>query len=70
MTGHGIEAQFPLGIALAAIATHKNQFYGPLESSEDAIADKPENILVTTVGHYRAEGLGLVKPVVDQETQQ
>jgi 3-oxoacyl-[acyl-carrier-protein] synthase II len=63
MTGHGIEAQFPMGIALAAIAMQKQAFYGPLETCETTGDQKPASILVTTVGHYRAEGLGLVKPL-------
>ncbi len=63
VTGHGVEAHFPLGIALAAIATRNGSFYDPLEANENATSQKPSNILVTTAGHYRAEGLGLVKPV-------
>lgn len=62
MTGHGVEAQFPLGIALAAIAAQKGEFYAPLESAEAKSNTTPEDVLVTTVGHHRSEGLGLVKP--------
>ena len=62
LTGHGVEAHFPLGIALAAIAAQKRQLFGPLESGESDAPAEPKNILVTTVGHYRAEGMGLVKP--------
>jgi 3-oxoacyl-[acyl-carrier-protein] synthase II len=65
MTGHGVETHFPLGIALAAIAVKNNQFYAPLEAIETASKGAPDNILVTTVGHYRAEGLGLVKSIDD-----
>ena len=53
----------PLGIALAAIATQKQAFYNPIESAEAGSTDAADSILVTTLGHYRAEGLGLVKPV-------
>lgn len=67
LTGHGVEAHFPLGIALAAIATRKGQLFSPLESVEAAAAAEAETILVTTVGHYRAEGLGLVKPANPSE---
>lgn len=63
MTGHGVEAQFPLGIALAALATRENAFYNPLEPAEKPANNNPDGILVTTLGHHRAEGLGLVKPV-------
>ncbi|MEP0944454.1 MAG: beta-ketoacyl-ACP synthase [Rhizobiaceae bacterium] len=63
MTGHGVETHFPLGVALAAIAVKNNQFYGALEAAEAASDGAPDNILVTTVGHYRAEGLGLVSSI-------
>lgn len=63
LTGHSIEAHFPLGVALAAIAIQRSAFYDPLEAVETATSQAPSNILVTSVGHYRAEGLGLVKPV-------
>ncbi len=62
-TGHGIEAQFPLGIALAAIAAKKGAFYDPVYAEEAPLDGSPQSILVTTLGHYRSEGLGLVKPV-------
>ncbi len=63
MTGHALEAQFPLGIALAAIAAQKGEMFGPLEESESATPGDQTSILVTMLGHYRSEGLGLVKPV-------
>ena len=63
MTGHALEAQFPLGVALAAIAAQKQALFEPLDESESASSAAPDAILVTTLGHYRSEGLGLVKPV-------
>ncbi|MEE9376052.1 MAG: beta-ketoacyl-ACP synthase [Rhizobiaceae bacterium] len=63
MTGNGVEAQFPLGIALAAMAVQKGKFYQPLEPMEREAPGAIENVLVTTLGHYRSEGLGLVKRV-------
>ena len=63
VTGHGLEAQFPLGIALAAIAAQKGQFYNPLDNTEHAATKTPKNICVTTLGHHRSEGLGVVTPV-------
>lgn len=68
LTGHGVEAHFPLGIALAAIAARKRQLFSPLESVEADAPAQAESILVTTVGHYRAEGLGLVKPANPSES--
>ena len=61
--GHGIEAQFPLGIALAALAIRNQGFYPPLDSHEQPANNNPDNILVTTVGHWRSEGVGLVSRV-------
>mgnify|MGYP003893543271 CR=1 FL=1 len=63
MTGHAVEAQFPLGVALAAIAARRGEFYGPLGATESAATSPSQSVLVTTLGHYRSEGLGLVKPV-------
>ncbi|MEE9313138.1 MAG: beta-ketoacyl-ACP synthase [Rhizobiaceae bacterium] len=63
MTGHGVEAQFPLGIALAALAVKRAAFYEPLEATEKPATAELNDVLVTTVGHYRSEGLGLVKPI-------
>lgn len=63
LAGHGMETHFPLGIALAAITVQKQQFFAPLEAAEAASSDAPSNVLVTTLGHYRSEGLGLVKSI-------
>lgn len=65
LTGHGMEAHFPLGVALAALAVGKQQFYKPLDNSEAPFSNRPSRILVTTVGHYRSEGLALVRPADD-----
>jgi 3-oxoacyl-[acyl-carrier-protein] synthase II len=63
--GHGVEAHFPLGIALAALAVKQGQFYRPEDSSgvEEAFDAPPERVLVTSVGHWRGEGLALVERV-------
>lgn len=58
--GHGVEVQFPLGIALAALAMKHGELCPPFEGAERASDDTPDGVLVTGVGHYRAEGLGLV----------
>ena len=60
MTGHGLETQFPLGIALAALACHNDQIFAPLSNTEKPCDDPMNSVLVTTLGHHRAEGLGLV----------
>lgn len=61
--GHAVEVQFPLGIALAALTAHQGIDIAPFEASEKPESTSGGDIVVTTVGHHRAEGLGLVKPV-------
>jgi 3-oxoacyl-[acyl-carrier-protein] synthase II len=60
--GHSVEAHFPLGIALAAIALKRGTFYPALEDSgvEEDYAGATERVLVTAVGHWRGEGLALL----------
>ena len=60
--GHGVEAQFPAGIALAALALSKNGFYPPFENSgaEKPVEIPPNRILVTSFGHWRGEALALL----------
>lgn len=64
-TGHGVEAHFPLGVALACLALRHGQFYPPFEDSdmERASSQAIERVLVTGVGHWRGEGLALVERV-------
>jgi 3-oxoacyl-[acyl-carrier-protein] synthase II len=58
-----MEAQFPLGIALAALSLFRGELYPPpLESefeSQEPIV--PASIRVTGVGHWRAEAAALVE---------
>lgn len=63
--GHGVEAHFPMGIALAALAVARGEFYPPFDASreEDTAMKKTDAILVTGAGHWRGEGLALVKAV-------
>jgi 3-oxoacyl-[acyl-carrier-protein] synthase II len=63
--GHALEAHFLVGIALAGLALSKNSFYPPFEISdvEHVHNTWPDQILVTTFGHWRGEGLGLVRSV-------
>lgn len=60
--GHSVEAHFPLGIALAAIALERGAFYPAFDGSgvEEAYAGAPERVLVTGAGHWRGEGLALL----------
>ncbi len=65
MLGHCVEAQFPAGLALAALATSKNRFFQPFAESD---FEKPheaslDHVLVTSWGHWRGEGLAVVEAV-------
>jgi 3-oxoacyl-[acyl-carrier-protein] synthase II len=59
--GHGLEAQFPMNIALAALALRTGRFYA---SAEHVGPDKTKpltQVVVTSVSHWRGEGLALVE---------
>jgi 3-oxoacyl-[acyl-carrier-protein] synthase II len=60
--GHGVEAHFPLGIALAALAIRNGAFFPPFEAAdvERGSASTPEQVLVTGWGHWRGEAMALV----------
>jgi 3-oxoacyl-[acyl-carrier-protein] synthase II len=61
--GHGMEAQFPMNIALAALAVRHGILFPP--SSESPVERPMEGPLaqavVTGVGHWRGEGMALVE---------
>ena len=64
MLGHGLEAQFPAGLALAALALSRGKFYAPFDVAsrvETPFTGPLERILVTGFGHWRGEGLGVVE---------
>ncbi|MBW6424667.1 beta-ketoacyl-ACP synthase [Rhizobium sp. XQZ8] len=61
VTGHGMEAQFPLGLALAALSLDG----GAKVPAFDANSEKPmtapaKHAVVTTVGYTRGEGLAVL----------
>lgn len=58
--GHGVEAQFPLAIALAAMAVAKGDLFTGAEEAETAATKPIQSALAAGIGHLRAEGLGLV----------
>ena len=61
--GHLMEAQFPLGIALAALSIEKRALFPPGESSiEIEMSTPPTQIVVIGTGHWRGEGMALVEP--------
>jgi len=63
--GHGLEPQFPVNIALAAAAVSKGQLFPPCDPSGfERPMDAPlRQAVVTSVGHWRGEGLALVEAV-------
>ena len=63
--GHGIEAQFPLNIALASVALRQGALFAPGDASgvEKPMDGKLGQVVVTSVGQWRGEGLALVESV-------
>ena len=63
--GHVMEAQFPLGIALAALSLSRGALFPPGDSSgvEIAMPTAPTQIVVVGTGHWRGEGMALVEAV-------
>lgn len=63
MIGHSMESNFPAGIALAALALKNEQLFPPFEEAEKPSSTGPQSILVTSFGHWKGEGLGLLEKV-------
>ena len=63
--GHGLEPQFPMNVALAAIALKHGSLFPPSDSSglERPMNGELNQVLVTSVGHWRGEGLALLERV-------
>jgi 3-oxoacyl-[acyl-carrier-protein] synthase II len=63
--GHGFEPQFPMNVALAAIAVSRGKLFPPSDSSgvERPFDGALSQVVVTGVGHWRGEGLALVEAV-------
>jgi 3-oxoacyl-[acyl-carrier-protein] synthase II len=61
--GHGVEPQFVMNVALAAIALGHGSLFPPLDETglERPMAGDLQQVLVTGVGHWRGEGLALVE---------
>ena len=65
LLGHGVEAHFPLGIALAALALKHGSApppFGPPDI-ERPFSGAVERVLVTGLGHWRGEGLALLQAI-------
>ncbi len=63
--GHSVEAHFPAGVALSALALKAGTFFPPFEECavERHAAAPPDRILVTSFGHWRGEGVALVERI-------
>jgi 3-oxoacyl-[acyl-carrier-protein] synthase II len=59
--GHGVEPQFAMNIALAAMAIERRTLFPPCNPSEPAANGALTQAVVTGVGHWRGEGLALVE---------
>jgi 3-oxoacyl-[acyl-carrier-protein] synthase II len=63
--GHIMEAQFPLGLALAALSISKGALFPPNDTAgvELEMSKPPTQIVVIGAGHWRGEGMGLVEAI-------
>lgn len=63
--GHGLEAQMPVALAIAALAVSKGKLIAPLkgEALEKPFDGTLSRAIVTGVGHWRGEGVALVETV-------
>jgi 3-oxoacyl-[acyl-carrier-protein] synthase II len=63
--GHGLEPQFAMNLALATMALGRGKLFPPFDSSgvEQQYADALDQVAVTSVGHWRGEGMALIEAV-------
>ncbi|HEY1311795.1 MAG TPA: beta-ketoacyl-ACP synthase, partial [Pseudolabrys sp.] len=63
--GHAPEPQFPMNVALAAIALGHGSLFAPADSTglERPMTGELRQVVVTGVGHWRGEGLALLEKV-------
>jgi 3-oxoacyl-[acyl-carrier-protein] synthase II len=65
MFGHTMEAQFPLGLGLAALSLSRGSLFPPSDPTgvEIAMTEAPHQIVVVGAGHYRGEGMALLEAI-------
>lgn len=63
--GHGLEPQFPANIALAAMSLQRGQLFPTQDPTgfEKPMDKALRQVVVTSIGHRRGEGLALVEAV-------
>jgi 3-oxoacyl-[acyl-carrier-protein] synthase II len=63
--GHGMEPQFPMNVALAAVAIDHGSLFPPSDATglERPMSGELSQILVTSIGHWRGEAMALVERV-------
>jgi len=62
--GHGVEAQFPANLAIGSVALEKGKLLAPWGSGDRGDSPHPlTQVVVTSVGAWRGEGLGLVERI-------
>jgi 3-oxoacyl-[acyl-carrier-protein] synthase II len=65
MFGHTMEAQFPLGLGLAALSISRGALFPPNDPTglEVEMSEPPSQIVVVGAGHWRGEGMALVETI-------
>jgi 3-oxoacyl-[acyl-carrier-protein] synthase II len=60
-----METQFPLGMALAALAISRGAMFPPVDPAglEIEMSAPPAQIVVVGAGHWRGEGMALVEAI-------
>jgi 3-oxoacyl-[acyl-carrier-protein] synthase II len=66
--GHGMEAQFPMNVSLAALALGHGQFFAAAKSPAGQPRAPLRQVVVTGVGHWRGEGMALVEASPERGT--
>jgi 3-oxoacyl-[acyl-carrier-protein] synthase II len=61
--GHGMEPQFVMNVAIATIVLGREKLFPPLDSSgvERPYEGALDQVAVTSVGHWRGEGMALIE---------
>jgi 3-oxoacyl-[acyl-carrier-protein] synthase II len=63
--GHGPEPQFPMNVALGAVALAHGTIFSPIDSTgmEQPMSGELRQVVITSVGHWRGEGMALLERV-------